>query len=226
MGTINRLTMNISKQYAWRPAENYRENNPLLPRNLRELVIGKSGCGKTTVIFNLLLQPRWLDYKVLRKGLEAGSSKQQVSNLFNSQEALGNISPLTAMEKFSGVRNGKIRADFYDDCQDIPDPSALDPMQKNLLLLDNCFLGKQNKAEAYYTRSRHNNCDTIYIVQNYFRLPRHTIREKSNFIILFRQDVYIYPYIHADHCANDISWNSNSLVTGYGARNIISQEHQ
>ena len=57
--------MNISKQYAWRSAENYRENNPLLPRSLRGLVIGKSGCGKTTVIFNFLLQPGWLDYKHL-----------------------------------------------------------------------------------------------------------------------------------------------------------------
>ena len=76
------------------------------------------------MIFNLLLRPGCLDYnhlyvfgkslhqqeyKVLRNGLEAGLSKQQVSNLFNSQEGLGNISPLTAIEKFSGVRNGKIR---------------------------------------------------------------------------------------------------------------------
>ena len=94
--------MNINKQYAWRSAEDCRENNPLLPRNLRGLDIGKSGCGKITVIFNLLLQPGWLDYnhlyvfgkglyqqeyKVLRKGLDAGLSKQQISNLFNSQEA-------------------------------------------------------------------------------------------------------------------------------------------
>ena len=65
--------------------------------------------------FNLLLRPGWLDYnhvyvfgnglhqqeyKVLRKGLEAGLSKQQISNLFNSQEALGNISPLIAIDKF------------------------------------------------------------------------------------------------------------------------------
>ena len=98
--------MNINKQYAWRSAENCRENNPLLPRNLRGLVIGKSGCGKTTVIFNLLFQLGWLDYnhlcvfgkslhqqdyKVLRKGRDAGFSKQQISNLFNSQEAFGKI---------------------------------------------------------------------------------------------------------------------------------------
>ena len=156
------------------------------------------------MIFNLLLQPGWLDYnhlyvfgkslhqqeyKVHRKCLDAGLSKQQISNLFNSQEALVNILTLTAIEKFSCVSNGKIQADFYDDCQGIPDPSALDPTQKNLLLLDDCFLDKRNKAEAYYTQGRHNNCDTIYIVQNYFRLPRHTCRENSHFIILFPQDV-------------------------------------
>ena len=215
VGTINRPWN--SKQYAWRPTENYRENNPLHPHNLRGLVIGKSGCVKTTVIFDLLLQAGWLnynhlyvfgkslhqqEYKVLRKDLEAGLSKQQVSNLFNSQEALGNISPLAAIETFSGVRNGKIRADFCDDCQDIPDPSALDPIQKNLLLLDDRLLGEQNNAEAYYARSSHNNCDTIYIAQNYFRLPRHTIREISNFIILFPQYVKNLTHIHA---ANDIS---------------------
>ena len=57
--------MNISKQYAWRSSRNSRENNHLFPQSLRGLVIGKSGCGKTTVIFNLLLQPGWLDYKHL-----------------------------------------------------------------------------------------------------------------------------------------------------------------
>ena len=141
--------------------ENCREKNSLLPQSLRRLVIGMSGCGKTTVIFNLLLEPGWLDYNhlyvfgkslhqqeynVLRKDFEAGLSKQQISNVF-SQEALGNW-VLIAIEKYSVARNGKIRADFYDDCQNIPDPSALDHAQKNLLLLDDCFLGKQNKAEA------------------------------------------------------------------------------
>ena len=190
--------MNISKRYAWQSVGNCRENSPLLPQSMRGLIIGKSGCGKTTVIFNLFHRPGWLDYnqlyifgkslhqqeyKILRKDFEGGLSKQQISNVFHSQEMLQ--SHLIAIEKYSGVRNGEIRADFYDDGQNIPDPSALDPMQKNLLLLDDCFLGKQNIAEAYYTRGRHNNCDTIYIAQKYFRLPRHTIRENSNFIILF-----------------------------------------
>ena len=128
---------------------------------------------------------------MLRKGFDAGLSKQQVSNVFANQEALhaANISPLTAIDTIRGVRSGKIIAYFYDDCEDIPDPSTQDPMQKNLLLFNDRFLGKQNKAEAYYTRGRHTNCDKIYIVQNYFRLPRHRLRENSNFIILIPQHI-------------------------------------
>ena len=53
-----RAAMNINKQYAWQSSNNSnsRENSPLLPRNVRGFVIGKSGSGKTTVIFNLLSQ--------------------------------------------------------------------------------------------------------------------------------------------------------------------------
>ena len=81
---------------------------------------------------------------MLRKGFEAGLGKQQISNVFANQEALpaANISPLTAIDTFSGAHSGKIKAGFSYDCQDIPDPSTLDPMQKNMMLLDDCFLGK------------------------------------------------------------------------------------
>ena len=39
-----------------------RFNNPLLPRSIRGLIVGKSGYGKTTFLFNFLLKPGWLDY--------------------------------------------------------------------------------------------------------------------------------------------------------------------
>ena len=39
-----------------------RFNKPLLPRSISGLIVGKSGCGKTTLLFNLLLKPGWLDY--------------------------------------------------------------------------------------------------------------------------------------------------------------------
>ena len=47
------------KNISWGAAN---RNHPLLPQSIRVLIIGKSGCGKTTLLMNLLLHPGWLDY--------------------------------------------------------------------------------------------------------------------------------------------------------------------
>ena len=86
--------MNISDAYTLKTHECKRDNNPLLPSNIRGLIIGKSNCGKKTLLLNLLLQPHWLDYshlyvfgkslhqqeyQLLKRGYEAGLSKSQVA---------------------------------------------------------------------------------------------------------------------------------------------------
>ena len=79
-----------------------RSNHKLLPTNVRGLRVGKSGCGKTTLLLNLLLNPGWLDfnklfvfsnslfqpeYQVLRKALEHKLPKKAILWLFNNQRA-------------------------------------------------------------------------------------------------------------------------------------------
>ena len=215
--------MEISNQFAWSGKEQQRRNSLFLPSNIRGLIVGKSNCGKTTLLMNLLLQSDWLDYnhlyvfgkslhqreyKILRKGLESGLSKEQISNVFKNQEEVtaNRMDPEKLIEQYidqGGIVNGKIKANFYNECSNqIPDPTELNEHEKNLLILDDCLLEKQTKAEAYYTRGRHNNCDAFYISQNYFRLPRQTIRENANLIILFPQDAKNISHIHADHCTD------------------------
>ena len=104
--------MDVSDVYTWKKAaDSSRDNNSLLPRNIRGIIIGKSNCGKTTLLLNLLLQPKWLDYnhlyvfgkslhqkeyQILKKGYEEGWSKHQVGNIFLNQEVLTkvNLSPV------------------------------------------------------------------------------------------------------------------------------------
>ena len=69
-------------------------------------------------------------------------------------------------------RKSEIKADFFDNCDMIPDPKELSKDEKNLLILDDCFLGPQNKAEAYYTRGRQNNCDTELLPLTKTHYPR------------------------------------------------------
>ena len=110
--------MNIIDDYSWKN-NTKRQNCALLPQNIRGLIIGKSNCGKTTLLFNLLLRPGWLDYnhlyvfgkslhqpeyKILKKGIEEGLSKRQISNIFIQQDILvkANLSPLEAIEEYNG----------------------------------------------------------------------------------------------------------------------------
>lgn len=39
-----------------------RNNNPELPSSIRGIIVGKSGCGKTNLLINLLLKDNILDY--------------------------------------------------------------------------------------------------------------------------------------------------------------------
>ena len=42
---------------SWNESTLKRFNHPLLPNSIRGLIVGKSGCGKTTLLLNLLLRP-------------------------------------------------------------------------------------------------------------------------------------------------------------------------
>ena len=214
-----------------------RRHNPLLPSSIRGLIVGKSNCGKTVLLLNLLLKHNWLDYnnllvfgnslhqkeyQIIKAGYESMLSKMQIYNIFQNQDMLGNaVSPIEAIERYDGVKDGGISAEFFENCELIPDPKSLDPKLKNLLILDDCYLGKQSKAKAFYTRGRHNNCDTLYIAQNYFSLPRNSIRENSNLIMLFPQNAKSTRHIYDDHGSTDMSYEEFKAFCG----NVWEKKH-
>ena len=73
------------------------------------------------------------------------------------------------------------------------------------MVFDDLLLEKQNTCESYYVRGRHNNVDCFYLAQNYFKLPRQTIRENANLICLFPQDLKNLNHIFDDHVASDMT---------------------
>ncbi len=73
------------------------------------------------------------------------------------------------------------------------------------MIFDDLQLEKQNTCEKYYIRGRHSNVDCFYLAQNYFKLPRQTIRENANFICLFSQDQKNVSHIYNDHVSTDMS---------------------
>jgi len=87
------------KNLSWNENTTNKNNHPLLPRRLRGLIVGKSDCGKTTLLLNHLLQPGLLDYskfsvfgkslfqpeyKILRKGFEEQLPKASIMRVFEN----------------------------------------------------------------------------------------------------------------------------------------------
>ena len=52
---------------------------------------------------------------------------------------------------------------------------------------------------------RHSNVDCFYLAQNYFKLPRQTIRENADLIFLFPIDLKNLNHIFDDHVASDMT---------------------
>ena len=224
-------TTNIT-DYTWHvgDARVLKNHSPLLPRDIRAIIVGKSGCGKTTLLTYLLLKRNMLDYnnlivcgnslhqpeyRILNGGFSGNWSKKQIQAVFKNQRQLMDEygTPVILFKCYKGRCKGRIDAKFIDNVSEIPDPSIIDPGKKNVLVLDDIMLDTQNKAEAYYTRGRHNNVDVFYIAQSYFQLPRQTVRENANLFILFKQDMKNLSHIYNDHCAGDgISFETFSNV--------------
>lgn len=57
--------MDISN-ISWCTDKVKRKNHRLLPSSIRCVIVGKSGCGKTTLLMNLLLKQGFLDYNNLK----------------------------------------------------------------------------------------------------------------------------------------------------------------
>ena len=79
-------------------------------------------------------------------------------------------------------QNPKIKDRTSDEIQ------PLNEYENSVVVVDDMLLSKQeSNIDLFFTRGRHNIIDIYYFSQSYFHLPKNTIRNISNIIILFKQ---------------------------------------
>src|SRR5438093_6938244 len=101
-------------------------------------------------------------------------------------------------------KKGNITVSAFSDKANVPDPSMLDSKKKNLMIFDDVLLEKQNIIESYYTKGRHNSCQSFYISQSFFGIPKGTVRDNSNLLILFKLNDNDVAHIHRQIASGDM----------------------
>ena len=104
----------------------------------------------------------------------------------------------TESDGVAGLRPSQGFARFADNIDDLPDPNDIVANKehsrpkksdtsclRHLIIFDDLIDEKQTQLSKYFTRGRHNNINVVYISQSYFHLPRKTIRNNCNLLILF-----------------------------------------
>ncbi len=211
--------------------ENERDNHPLLPRAIRAIVVGSSGCGKTCWMLNALVNPKdypldynrmyvfgnalqQMEYRIIKAALDQNLTKKDICDLFKKKQFLRE-NRLDVFQVIKSIADASqqqrtsqpIETFFFDDSTAVPKPCELDKSKKNVMVFDDLMMeSNQKTCESYYCLGRHSNCDMFYLTQNFIELPRHSIRGNCNFLVVFKQNDHDCKGIWTDMASKDISF--------------------
>ena len=143
----------------------------------RTLIVGPSFCGKTHLLLNKLQLLRLSDSEKRIKIITRSPGQHQ-----NIQ--LGDVSLEEDLED-------RTIQDFKNCC----------------VVFDDMLDSNQRLIDPFFTSGRHNLCYAYYSSQNYFDVPKRTIRMNSNIIILFRQSLRDVEQIYRDIAGFDMSYD-------------------
>ena len=154
------------------------DNNNQIDNNCnRTLIVDPSFCGKTHLLLN----------------------KLQLFRLDDNTRKIHIIK--RSPEQYSNIEREQVKVE-----EDLEDKSIQD-FQNCCVVFDDMLDTSQKLRDPFFTRERHNDLDVYYLSQSYFDLPKRTIRNNSNIIILFQQTLkdvqHIYTDIAGFHMSND-----------------------
>lgn len=180
-------------------------NSSKLNSNLLAVLCGRSGAGKTYLLFKMLTTPGILDfnnliiytstpeqpiYQFLKYGFLNNLKKHIIQRLFylydETDEEL-DIEEMvtTALDNPDSVSDENITITLTDNPNEIKSPTEL-RSKKNLIIFDDIVTKKdQSLPQEMFTKGRHNNCNCVYLTQSFHGLDGQFIRKNANVFILF-----------------------------------------
>ena len=148
----------------------------------RTLIVGLSFCGKTHLLLNKLQLIRLDD------------NTRKIHIITRSPEQYSNTALLASGKEIEQV---KVEEDLED--------KSIQDFQNCCVVFDDMLDTSQKLIDPFFTRGKHYDLDVYYLSQSYFDLPKRTIRNNSNIILLFQQTLKDVEHIYRDIAGFDMS---------------------
>ena len=177
-------------------------------------------CGK-------LFTKKWLTTHIEREHHQSSESKpnnniNDLTSDFHRHVIIGpsNVGKtyymLKVLEKIGNKRPIHIITRSPNQYPNYKTNSDIKPINKykgSVVIFDD-MLGAKNSSQIdeFFTRGRHEDIDVYYISQSYFALPRQSIRNNSDRLILFKQTLRDVQSMYYDIGAYDMNYNEFKLM--------------
>ena len=120
-------------------------------------------------------------------------------NMLKALEKIGNKRPIFIISRSPNQ---------YPDYKTSTEIKPMNKYKRSVVMFDD-ILGARNSSQIdeAFTRGRHEDIDVYYIIQSYFALPRQSIRNNSDRLILFKQTLREVQSMYYDFGAYDMNYD-------------------
>ena len=133
----------------------------------RMLICGNSGCGKTNLLYHIIIKPLvyYDEIYLYGKNLEQEKYRHMIKKMKEMKKDIG-YNPL------------------YCNNDEIIPVDDLDCDSQKIVIFDDFVCDKnQNPLSDYFIQGRHKNCSVIYLSQSFYRTPKDIRINCSHYIV-------------------------------------------
>jgi len=128
------------------------KNHDIFPKNIFMIVAGSTGCGKTNLIIQIIMNNLVYYNNIM---IYTTTAYQDVYKLL--RDYITELKNVTTLNK---------DITFYNPEDGIVDPSTLDKNQSHIIVFDDVMSENQKVMTDYFCRGRHNNVNAFYLCQS------------------------------------------------------------
>ena len=184
------------------------DNHKNIPYPNLQIISGRTGSGKTHMLLLELLTPNFLDYEelyvlspnihqkeyqFLKIGFENHFDKLVLLNFFPRLNKfrinqLDEVFEIIDNNLTSNLKQNNIRTVFTSKKEDLPIIKEMNGDTKKLFVFDDLSRDKEFREIicTFFSKGRPNNCQAIYLTQQFSEVQPKNIRENTTNLILFK----------------------------------------